>query len=126
MTEIKRIKSAADIDEALSRKCAVVFKHSTRCGISARAKQELDTFAETCGDDTLIYMVDVIGDRNLSEEIAKRTGVQHDSPQALFIIDGKVKSYKTHFDITQISLLKGVSEEVKTDSKKKEQNPPAK
>ena len=108
MTEIRKIASVQDIEEALSRTCAVIFKHSTRCGISARAKRELDEFAKTCEDDTYLYLNNVIEDRELSDEIVKRTGVRHESPEAIFIHQGKITDVKTHFEITVEELERGV------------------
>ena len=108
MTEIRNIHSVQDIEQALSSTCAVIFKHSTRCGISARAKRELDEFAKTCEDNTSLYLVNVIEDKDLSQEIVKRTGVKHESPEAIFIHNGKITDVKTHFDITVEELERGV------------------
>jgi bacillithiol system protein YtxJ len=107
MTEIKQMESVNDIEEALSRRCAVIFKHSTRCGISARAKRELDEFARTCENDTYLYLVNVIEDKDLSDEITKRTGIRHESPEAIFIHQGKITDVKTHFEITVEELERG-------------------
>lgn len=111
MDRIKSIRSQADIDEALSRKSAVVFKHSTRCGVSSRAKQEYETFAQNSDGQADLYLVDVIADRGLSEEIARRTGIRHESPQALFIHEGNVTDSITHYQINTESLARGVRQE---------------
>lgn len=108
MTEIKQIESVKDIEEALSRRCAVIFKHSTRCGVSARAKRELEEYARTCENDTYLYLVNVIDKKDLSDEIVKRTGVRHETPEAIFIHQGKITDVKTHFEITVEGLERGV------------------
>jgi bacillithiol system protein YtxJ len=61
---------------------AVVFKHSNSCGISARAHAEMSRLELPVG------LVIVQTARALSDEIAARTGVAHETPQ-VFILRGR-------------------------------------
>ena len=81
----------------------LIFKHSTQCPISAQVYEEFVDFAEgarnlTCG------AVLVIENRSLSNAIANRFGVPHQSPQALLIKDGRVVWHASHWSITSDSL----------------------
>jgi bacillithiol system protein YtxJ len=61
---------------------AVVFKHSNSCGISARAHTQMSRIERPVG------LVIVQEARALSDEIAARTGVEHETPQ-VFILRGR-------------------------------------
>jgi len=78
----------------------VLFKHSTRCPFSARAHEEFTRFAEEIGDQADCWQVLVIEQRPVSLEIAAVTGVLHQSPQALLIMDGVVRWHTSHSTIT--------------------------
>ena len=108
MTKIHRIVRTEDITEALRSDRAIVFKHSTQCPVSASAKRQVETFAEASGDSVAIYLVDVIADRGLSNEIAARTGIEHHSPQVIFIRNNQIAGSVTHRGITQESLSQGI------------------
>jgi bacillithiol system protein YtxJ len=81
-----------------SQKPVVIFKHSTRCSISRFAlKQFENEFA--LEDSVDAYFLDLIEHRDISNEIASRFNVQHQSPQLLLIKDGKSVYDVSHSDI---------------------------
>ena len=77
----------------------VLFKHSTRCPISAAARQEMEKFADESPAATCRQVL-VIEQRPLSLLIAEETGVPHQSPQVLLLRDGKVVWHASHYNIT--------------------------
>src|SRR5437870_3620291 len=81
----------------------LIFKHSTQCPISAQAYEEFVDFAEGLRDLTCAAVL-VIENRELSNAIAARFGVRHQSPQALLIKDGRVLWHASHWSITSDSL----------------------
>jgi len=72
-------------------KPVVIFKHSTRCSVSRMAlkqfENEFDVDTLHCNVST--YYLDLLEHREISNEIASRFGVFHQSPQLLLIKDGK-------------------------------------
>ena len=69
-------------------KPAVIFKHSTRCSISRFALKQFEKeFA--LEDKVDAYFLDLLEHRDISNEIASRFGVYHQSPQLLLIKNGK-------------------------------------
>jgi len=76
----------------------LIFKHSTRCPISTQAERLLARF-EAPGDTPELAMVKVIESRSLSNLIADRYNVWHESPQLLFIKDGKCQADASHFEV---------------------------
>ena len=100
MSQVISIVTVESIREVLTDSLAVILKHSSRCPISAGAKREFDHFAATyCGKGTL-YLVDIIANRDVSDEISSQTGVIHQSPQVLVVRNGSVTWHASHWSIT--------------------------
>lgn len=66
-----------------------VFKHSTRCSISSTAKSRLERDLQGNEPSFLVYYLDLIAHRDVSNAIALDLGVVHQSPQLIVIKDGK-------------------------------------
>ena len=80
------------------KKPALIFKHSTRCSISRFALKQFEKeFALEDSVDT--YFLDLLEHRDISNEIASRFGVYHQSPQLLLIKGGKSVYDASHSDI---------------------------
>ena len=86
-----------DIKDKSKDKPQVIFKHSTRCGVSSMAKNRLDKGSEPGGMD--FYFLDLIKHRNISNKIAQDFQVYHESPQILIIKDGKSVYDESHSGI---------------------------
>jgi bacillithiol system protein YtxJ len=72
----------------------VLFKHSTTCPISSAAYKQMSQVQNE------VSLVIVQRARNVSSEIAERTGIQHESPQAIVLRNGEAVWTASHFDIT--------------------------
>nr|WP_315152000.1 bacillithiol system redox-active protein YtxJ [uncultured Flavobacterium sp.] len=80
------------------QKPAVIFKHSTRCSISRFALKQFEKeFA--LEDKVDAYFLDLLEHRDISNEIASRFQVMHQSPQLLLIKNGKSVYDVSHSDI---------------------------
>jgi bacillithiol system protein YtxJ len=108
MNRIEELGNGSDLEEIFSLPRVMLFKNSTRCGISRRAYGELVRFAQESADDVKIYIVDVIQERTISEQITERTGVHHQSPQAIYLEDGKAVWNTSHFEITMENMSKAI------------------
>ncbi len=85
------------IDES-GHKLVLIFKHSTTCSISRMAFKNF----ENEFDNTLeieIYYLDLLNFRNISNEIASRFAVMHQSPQVLLIQNGVAIYNASHENI---------------------------
>jgi bacillithiol system protein YtxJ len=71
-----------------NQKPAVIFKHSTRCSISRFALKQFEK-EFTLEDSVDAYFLDLLEYRDISNEIASRFGVYHQSPQLLLIKNGQ-------------------------------------
>lgn len=81
----------------------VVFKHSTRCGLSALMLRRFEQvwIAERSG--TTFYLLDLIRYRALSEALAERAQLRHQSPQVLFFRGGSLIRSASHGDISGLN-----------------------
>jgi bacillithiol system protein YtxJ len=93
-TEINSKEQLDVLFEKSNENPIVLFKHSTTCPISAGVHQEISNA------DADINIVIVQKARNVSDEIARRTGIRHESPQAIILKDGKVVYHAAHYDVT--------------------------
>lgn len=95
----------------LSRREPVwVFKHSLTCPISGAALREYEAFAAGGDDESRCALIEVQTARQLSDELARRTGIRHESPQALLFQDGEVKWHASHWRIKADSLRNATAE----------------
>ena len=81
----------------------VIFKHSTRCGISSVAKSRLEKWQPT--EDFDFYYLDLIKYRLLSNRVAEEFEVYHESPQVLVIRNGECVYDESHLGISLQEIL---------------------
>ncbi|MBT9395447.1 bacillithiol system redox-active protein YtxJ [Hymenobacter sp. NST-14] len=78
----------------------LIFKHSTTCSISAMAKGKVERqWADAGLDDAKIYYLDLLRFRPISQEIAQKFSIQHESPQLLLIRNGECSYDASHTGI---------------------------
>jgi len=95
------------IETLSNTKTQLIFKHSTRCGIS---RMVLNQFTEVYDLDLDIdlYYLDLLSYRNVSNEVGYRFQVMHQSPQLLIIKNGVMVAHASHGAITDLDLNKFV------------------
>lgn len=106
LTEVAQLE---EVDRLSVDRPVLLFKHSTRCNISSAARARLER-AWTPVDDRerIAYFLDLLRHRGVSDAIAARYGVEHASPQALIIKQGKCTEDRSHFDITYADVISGL------------------
>jgi bacillithiol system protein YtxJ len=87
------------------REPVMLFKHSLTCPISARAYKEMQAY------DGEVALVVVQRAPEVSREVAARTGVRHESPQAIILRDGEARWSASHFDITAAAVAAAAREQ---------------
>jgi bacillithiol system protein YtxJ len=93
-----------DISEQSFDHPVAIFKHSTRCGISAMAKNRMDTRWTYDKSVLPVYYLDLLQYRSISNRIAADFGVQHESPQLLLIHKGKCVFNTSHSGVSAEAL----------------------
>ncbi len=97
------LKTRADLNKLDAESYSgpvLIFKHSTRCSISAASLNRLErNWDDQKTGDLKAYFLDLISYRDISQEISSRYGVEHESPQLLLIKDGHCIYTASHFGI---------------------------
>lgn len=101
--------SDSEIEEIFGSGTYLVYKHSYSCGICVFSKKALDKILPKINDDVLCIFIDVRKNRNLSLLVEKKSGVKHESPQALLVCNGKVVWHASHSSINAETLLEKLS-----------------
>lgn len=96
LTEIKQLDS---IVEESAEKPVVIFKHSTRCSISRMALKNFEREYSLEESEVAPYFLDLLEHRDISNEIAQKFQVIHQSPQLLLIKNGKSVYDVSHSEI---------------------------
>ncbi|MGY6562939.1 MAG: bacillithiol system redox-active protein YtxJ [Luteibaculaceae bacterium] len=77
----------------------LIFKHSTRCGISSMAKRRIEREWPFANDEVKIYYLDLLNYRSISNQIVKKWDVEHQSPQLIGLKNRKVFYHDSHDSI---------------------------
>lgn len=88
-------------------KPVLIFKHSTRCSISRMVLKQFENEFDL-QDKITPYFLDLLNHRDVSNEIASKFDVYHQSPQLIVIHDGKSVYNASHDSIDALSLKKFV------------------
>lgn len=95
--EFVEICSIEDLQSALAESGedpVVLFKHSVTCPISRDVLELVSAIPAT------VYMVVVQRARSVSDEIEEITGIRHESPQAIVVLDGSPVYSASHYDVS--------------------------
>jgi bacillithiol system protein YtxJ len=101
LTPLEHIDELDELLHESTHRPLLLFKHSYSCGISAEALDELVEHLNASAPGSIRYaMVTVQTHRDVSNAVAKKLGVRHETPQALMIRDGRVVWAASHFRVT--------------------------
>jgi bacillithiol system protein YtxJ len=94
------LESAAQIDEIKNAHgLQAIFKHNTTCPISKSVRAQFEQEAGAIPGLTGVYFLDLLAHRDISDDIAARFGIPHESPQLLLIRDGQCIYNAALYDI---------------------------
>lgn len=104
---LTNVNQLVEIEKRSLAKTQLIFKHSTRCGISSMVMNQfvsmydLDTNAD-------LYYLDLLNYRDVSNEVGYKFQVLHQSPQLLIIRNGVAVAHASHDTINELELKKYV------------------
>ncbi len=93
----------AIIEKSKARPQAI-FKHSTTCGISRMVLNMFKSSYSLEPSQMDFYFLDLHANRNVSNAVAERLDVMHQSPQLLIVKNGVVVAHSSHGGISEIQL----------------------
>ena len=101
----------SELDSIIARshiQPVAIFKHSTRCSISGMVKRAIERDWNLSDSELPIYYLDLLEYRPISDSIAQRLSVRHESPQLILIRDGKATYHAAHseIDVAEMSAMR--------------------
>ncbi len=100
LTDLGQINDIISLSE---QKPVLIFKHSTRCSVSRMALKQFEN-EFNLEDKVLLYFLDLLEYRSISNEISNRFSVEHQSPQILLINKGEAIFNASHSEIDALEL----------------------
>lgn len=93
-----------EIEQNSSKRPQIIFKHSTTCGISSMVLRSFKNSYSLGDNQADLYFLDLRRYRQVSNEVANKFKVYHQSPQVLIIKNGTAVANESHGGITSLDL----------------------
>lgn len=100
---LTNVSQLGEIEQRSNTKTQVIFKHSTRCGISSMVMSQFVSMYDL-GANLDLYYLDLLRYRDVSNEVGYKFQVLHQSPQLLIIKNGVTVAHASHGAINEIDL----------------------
>ena len=110
---LKELRTLEELKSALeesSDRAVLLFKHSLTCPISARAYNEFQSYLGEADSSVSYNLITVQTARNVSNEVAARLKLTHQSPQAILVRNGRKVWDASHSDITAAALAHAIEQ----------------
>ena len=101
---LNKIKQLDDIIVKSKSKTQLIFKHSTRCGISRMVMNQFVSNYNFSEQQLDLYYLDLLNYRDISNEVGYKFQVMHESPQLLVLKNGVVVAHASHGSINDLDL----------------------
>ncbi|GAB5562968.1 MAG: bacillithiol system redox-active protein YtxJ [Winogradskyella sp.] len=102
---LNSIEQLNAIEDKSKTKTQLIFKHSTRCGISRMVMNQFVSQYDL-GTNADLYYLDLLSYRYVSNETGYKFQVLHESPQLLVIKNGIAVTHASHGAINDLDLSK--------------------
>lgn len=99
-TNLDEVTQLDELIQSSYEQPVLLFKHSTRCSISSMVKRRIENEWSIESDKITTVYLDLLQHRNISTAIAEKTGVKHQSPQAILLRNGTVVYHASHTAIS--------------------------
>lgn len=97
--QLTEIETLDEIVEISNNQTVAILKHSTSCGISRMVLRQFEQTYDLKEEQIKLYFLDLLNHRDISNKIASRFNVPHESPQLIVLKDGKVVFDASHSGI---------------------------
>src|SRR4030095_6198007 len=84
------------------------FKHSLTCPISTRAFDELQSYLDNRAPRASLKLITRQGSPVVSDELASKLKLEHQSPQAILVQNGRELWNASHYKITASALAEAI------------------
>ena len=105
------MRSIPELNEALAEsetRPVLFFKHSLTCPISSRAFNELQSYIDNAGAGLSYKLIVVQTARSVSNEIASKLRLEHETPQVILVRNGREVWSASHYEVTAAALKEAI------------------
>ncbi|AUC80563.1 bacillithiol system redox-active protein YtxJ [Nonlabens sp. MB-3u-79] len=104
------LESVDQLDNVIKNstlKPKVIFKHSTRCGISRMVLRQFENGFEKNDDEVTFYFLDLLNYKEVSAAVASKLNVVHQSPQVIILYNNEILHTESHqgIDIKKVQQI---------------------
>lgn len=96
----RELRSPKELREATGNAWWVLFKHSPFCAVSSIAYRRMARLAER-RNDIPVYLIDVVRDRDVSEQAEALLNIRHQSPQVIVLARSTPQWDASHGAVTE-------------------------
>lgn len=97
--QLTSVDQLVEIEKKSFDQTIAIFKHSTRCGTSSMALRQFEKQFKMNNANVKLYFLDLLSFRDISNEIAIRFQVFHQSPQLIVLKEGNTVHHSSHHQI---------------------------
>ena len=111
MDHLKELNSIQELDQAFDEsreRPVLLFKHSLTCPISTRAFDEFQSYLDRADSRASYRLITVQRARDVSDAAAALLSLDHESPQAILVRNGREVWNASHSDITASALAEAI------------------
>ena len=101
---LTKLEQIEEIKQQSESETVLIFKHSTRCGISSMVIKRFESSFDETMKSIKVYYLDLLSYRDISDEVGYTFQVMHQSPQLLVIKNQNAVANASHYDINHIDL----------------------
>lgn len=102
--EITEMETLDEIEQESYNQPVAILKHSTSCGISRMVLRQFEQNFNLDKEQVKLYFLDLLQHRGISNKIASKFNVPHESPQLIVLKEGKVVYDTSHGEINAETL----------------------
>jgi len=102
--KLTKVEQLSNLKKISNDKLVVLFKHSTRCGISRMVWNQFQSSADFPADQVELFYLDLLSYRDISDAVAQEFQVLHQSPQLIILQHGQVVHHASHSAIVPSSV----------------------
>jgi bacillithiol system protein YtxJ len=105
----KSLQSEAQLEDIKAQsnvRLQIIYKHSSSCGISSMVLRQLEKSLIEFNSRADFHFLDLLSFRDVSNEVASRFQVLHQSPQLILLKNETVVAHDSHYDLLQLSIEK--------------------
>jgi bacillithiol system protein YtxJ len=103
LTSLEQLET---IQKESNTEAILIFKHSTRCGISNMVIKQFEKLFTAEHSNLKVYYLDLLNYRNISDEVGHKFQIMHQSPQLIVVRNGVSIHDASHNDITETNLTR--------------------